>query len=175
MAPNDKISALLLHGISIIPFLLYNPYQDLAEGFEDFVHFGRTNTASNSALVFMNIRNNLLSNGFRVGDAKICWSYISRLYKIDSKSPIRLCPELIQRHIVLKNFSKLRVNLAVHILSHSIAADITTMVNFSTLPPEAISTAHFAENFDQLFDCFKNKAHRSKQVICQLRAFLISK
>ncbi|GFO05396.1 transposable element p transposase [Plakobranchus ocellatus] len=254
MTPNERICTLLLDKISIKPFLTYNPQQDLVEEFEDFGHFGRTNTASNSALGFMvrgllskwkqplayvlskgpvktntllsliketlqklvelglqpkmiicdqgsnnralfkrlgisidspffdfdnirvygmfdpphlikSIRNNLYSNGFRVGDAKMCWSYISRLYEIESKPPIRLCPKLTQRHIVLKNFSKLSVNLAVHILSHSVAAGIATMVNLSALPPEAMATAHFAEKFDQLFNCFNSKAFHSKQVM----------
>ncbi|GFN88247.1 transposable element p transposase [Plakobranchus ocellatus] len=109
------------------------------------------------------IRNNLYSDGFRVGDAKVGLSYISRLYEIDSKSPIRLCAKLTQRHIVLKNCSKLRVNLAVHILSHSVAAGIATMVNLCALPPEAMATVHFAEKFDQLFNCFNSKALLSKQ------------
>ncbi|GFO02557.1 THAP domain-containing protein 9 [Plakobranchus ocellatus] len=53
MTPNEKICALLLDEISIKPSLTYNPHQDLVEGFENFGHFERTNTASNSALVFM--------------------------------------------------------------------------------------------------------------------------
>ncbi|GFO14045.1 hypothetical protein PoB_004055000 [Plakobranchus ocellatus] len=83
MTPTERICALLLDEISIKPFLTYNPHQDLVERFEDFRYFVRTNTASNSALVFM-----------------------------------------------------LSVNLAVHILSHSVA--VATMVNFFALPPEAM-------------------------------------
>ncbi|GFO40529.1 transposable element p transposase-like protein [Plakobranchus ocellatus] len=79
--------------------------------------------------------------------------------------PIRLCPKLTQRHIVLKNHSKLRVNLAEHILSDSVIAGIATMVNFSALPPGAMAIAHFAEKLDQRFNCFNSKALLSKQVM----------
>ncbi|GFO36685.1 hypothetical protein PoB_006319000 [Plakobranchus ocellatus] len=46
---------------------------------------------------------------------------------------------------------------------HGVAAGIATMANFSALPPEAMATAHFAEKFDQLFNCFNSKALHSKQ------------
>ncbi|GFN75661.1 transposable element p transposase [Plakobranchus ocellatus] len=72
---------------------------------------------------------------------------------------------VFMRHIVLKNFSKLRVNFTVLILRHCVAAGFATMVNFSSLPPEAMATAHSAERSDQLFNCFNSKALHSKQVM----------
>ncbi|GFN92684.1 transposable element p transposase [Plakobranchus ocellatus] len=114
------------------PFFDYDSFR--VYGMFDFPH------------LINSILNNLYSNGFCVGDAKVCWSNISRLYEIDSKSPIGLYPKLTQRHIMLKNFSKLCVNFAIHILSHSVAAGIAIMVNSSTLPPEAMATANLQRN-----------------------------
>ncbi|KAK3801951.1 hypothetical protein RRG08_064545 [Elysia crispata] len=59
-------------------------------------------------------------------------------------------------------FANLSVKLAVQILSHSVAAGITTMVHYGDLPPEAMATAHFVEEFDKLFNCFNSSSRTGK-------------
>ncbi|GFN89473.1 THAP domain-containing protein 9 [Plakobranchus ocellatus] len=73
------------------------------------------------------------------------------------KLPIRLASKLSKRHIELPNFAKLKVSLAVQVLSHTVAAGISTMVSFKALPPDATATAQFVEKFDQLFNCFNSR------------------
>lgn len=111
------------------------------------------------------MRNNLATHGF-VDDGKdISWEHIVQFYEQDKTSPIRLAPKLKSRHIDLKNFAKLRVSLAVQVLSHSVAAGITAMIRLAALPPDAMATAMFAERMDQLFNCFNSKSLHSRQVM----------
>jgi len=69
---------------------------------------------------------------------------------------------MTKRHISMPPFSNLGVKLAVQVLSHSIAAGITTMVHYGALSLEATSTANFAENFDTLFNCFSSSSLHGK-------------
>ena len=55
----------------------------------------------------------------------------------------------------------MRVNLATQVLSHSVAAGITTMVTLGALPKEANHTALFLDKFDRIFDTFNSQTLRS--------------
>ena len=59
----------------------------------------------------------------------------------------------------------MRVNLAVQVLSHSVAIGITAMVESGNLPKEALPTALFLEKFDKLFNCYNCSKHRSSSQI----------
>lgn len=87
-----------------------------------------------------NIRNNLKSSGYAFGEDKVAWQYIVDFYNRDSKLPIRMAPKVSKKHIDLSMFSKLSVKLAAHILSHSDAAGITTLVSLGAIPEK--SNAH---------------------------------
>ena len=105
-----------------------------------------------------NIRNNLKRNGFIVDGNKIAWKHIERFYAIDASLPIRMAPRLTERHIALPAFSSMKVSLAAQVLSHSVAAGITTLCMISDkLDSEAIHTAKFLEQFNQLFDVFNSR------------------
>ncbi|GFN73813.1 transposable element p transposase [Plakobranchus ocellatus] len=108
-----------------------------------------------------NIRNNLKTHGFTLYEQPVLWSHIQQFYDHDSELPIRLAPKLTKRHIELPNFAKLKVSLAVQVLSHTVAAGISTMVSFKALPPDATATAQLVEKFDQLFNCFNNRRFNS--------------
>ena len=58
-----------------------------------------------------------------------------------------MAPMLKDKHIDLSPFSTMRVNLAAQILSHSVAAGISTLVNLKHLPESAMYTAQFVEQF----------------------------
>ena len=106
-----------------------------------------------------NIRNNLKKSGFVVDDNDISWEYIEKFYNIDSQLPIRMAPKLTDKHINLPPFMAMRVNLAAQVLSHSVAAGLTTLCMLgNSLPPEAIHTAHFIEKFDSLFNAFNSSS-----------------
>ena len=102
------------------------------------------------------IRNNLKKHGFKVNEVKILWQYIREFYELDSTLQIRMAPRLTARHINLPPFAPLRVNLATQVLSHSVAAGISTLSSLGKLPPEAMDTAVFLERLDMLFNCFNS-------------------
>ena len=65
---------------------------------------------------------------------------------------------LTERHITLPAFSSTKVSLAAQVLSHSVAAGITTLCMISDkLDSEAIHTAKFLEQFNKLFDVFNSR------------------
>ena len=109
------------------------------------------------------IRNNLRNHGFKVGDKVAEWRHIDTLYKLDSQFPIRMVPRLTKQHINLPMFSHLRVRLATQVLSHSVAAAISTLVQLKAMDVEALTTGFFAERFDQLFNTFNSDAPTSTQ------------
>ena len=50
----------------------------------------------------------------------------------------------------------MHVNLAAQVLSHSVAAGISTLVSLKHLPENAMYTAQFVEQFDALFNTFNS-------------------
>ena len=63
----------------------------------------------------------------------------------------------------LESYSAMRVNLAAQVLSHSVAAGISTLVCLKYLPECASDTAQFIEHFDALFNTFNSRVFRSLQ------------
>ena len=120
--------------------------------------------------LFKNIRNNLKKSSFQIDENKILWKHVSDFYAVDSSMPIRMAPKLTKKHIDLPPFSSMRVCLAAQVLSHSVAAGITTLSVLSDkLDNNAINTAHFIEKFDSLFNVFNsanlNDAHKLRRPI----------
>ncbi|GFO18985.1 THAP domain-containing protein 9 [Plakobranchus ocellatus] len=76
-----------------------------------------------------------------------------------------MAPKLTSKHMTMSPFSHLLVCLAAQVLSHSVAAGISAMVTLKALPPEAMETARFAEQFDRLFNCFNSSGLKSKNVM----------
>ena len=74
-----------------------------------------------------------------------------------------MAPKLSDKHIILAPCSKMGVNLAVQVLSHSVAAGISTLVSLGHLPKEAEHTAIFIDHFDKLFNAFNSRSLKSKQ------------
>lgn len=105
------------------------------------------------------LRNNLKRTGFIHSGAMVAdWAHIQEFYKKDSRLPIRLAHKLSTKHIFLSSFSAMRVRLAAQVLSHTVAAGITSMVSFKAMPQEAKGTAEFVQRADKLFNCFNSKA-----------------
>lgn len=108
-----------------------------------------------------NTRNNLKKTGYLVNEHDIEWGYIEEFFHLDSKNSVRMAPKLTRKHLRLSGFSALRVRLATQVLSHSVAAGISTMVTLQALPEEATHTALFVERMDQLFNAFNSNNKRS--------------
>ena len=109
------------------------------------------------------IRNNFIQNGYIVDGKEVLWNYVLKFYEVDKSLKIRMAPKLSEKHVSLAPFSKMRVNLAVQVMSHSVAAGISTLVSLGHLPKEADQTAIFIDHFDKLFNVFNSKSLKSKQ------------
>ena len=85
------------------------------------------------------VRNNLKNHGFEVEGQDVLWSYVEEFFNRDSENHIRLAPRLTQKHISLPPFTPMRVYLATQVLSHSVAAGISCMVQWKIMPGYYIS------------------------------------
>jgi hypothetical protein len=137
----------------------------------NFLHNGRIiHVFYDPPHLLKNIRNNLKKSGFTVEDNNITWKYVEQFYAIDSSLPIRMAPRLSYKHVSLPPFTAMKVSLAAQVLSHSVAAGITTLcMTGDKLDDDAIYTANFCEKFDCLFNCFNSSnlqdAHRLRCAI----------
>ena len=111
-----------------------------------------------------NTRSNLEKYVFRIygtdGSRHVRWSYIRQFYEHDSQLPIRKASKLTKSHFELNSFSKMRVNKAAQVLSHTVAAGVYTYAALGKLAGEAVYTAEFIENIDSLFDSFNSRFFR---------------
>ena len=81
-----------------------------------------------------NVRNNLKKHGFMLGETEILWDHVVAFYEADSSKPIRMAPKLTKTHITLPPFKPLRVCLAAHVLSHTVATGMALMSQWNIIP-----------------------------------------
>eukprot|EP00112_Aurelia_sp_Birch-Aquarium-sp1_P000666 Seg1064.2 transcript_id=Seg1064.2/GoldUCD/mRNA.D3Y31 product="Transposable element P transposase" protein_id=Seg1064.2/GoldUCD/D3Y31 len=79
----------------------------------------------------------------------IIWRHIVNLYNSDLESGLKLLPRLTNEHIKLTSYSKMKVRLAVQVLSSSVASILR---KFS--PEDCSETANLCSQMDTFFDCF---------------------
>lgn len=103
-----------------------------------------------------NIRNNFKKSGFLIDSCDISWLFVEEFYEFDQKNCVRLAPKLKKKHVTLPPFSNLKVSLAAQVLSHSVAAGISTLVQLGVFPLVGKVTASFIERFDRLFNAFNS-------------------
>ena len=101
-----------------------------------------------------NVRNNLKKHGFVHDGQRIDWWDIVNFYNFDKAGPIRMAPKLTDDHFSLPMFTKMRVRLAAQVLSHSVAAGVSTLHRLGKLHADSKFTAEFAEFMDKLFNSF---------------------
>lgn len=107
------------------------------------------------------VRNNLMTCDF-IFDSKIAkWSHIIKLYCEDKKRTIRLAPKLNDIHVKPNNFQKMRVKLAAHVLSRTVASAINTYVDLNLIEVAARDTADFVNKINNLFDLLNSSTLRS--------------
>ena len=127
-----------------------------------FEHNGhRVYTLYDPPHLLKSVRNNLKNKGFCYDGDLLQWQHIRKFSEADAKLPIRMAPKLTPKHINVPPFAHLSVKLATQVLSHSVAAGITTMVSLGALPKEAQHTANFVERMDRLFNSFNSKTSTS--------------
>ena len=110
-----------------------------------------------------NVRNNLKKADLQVGDNMVSWQHIVAFYNFDKTQKIQMAPKLKDKHIDLPPFAGMRVNLAAQVLSHTVAAGISTLVVLKQLTEDAKFTAEFIEHFDVLFNSFNSRNLKSSQ------------
>lgn len=110
-----------------------------------------------------NIRNNFKKNGFLVDGVTVNWQHMETFYHADKQSPVRIAPKLTDKHISLPPFANLKVKYATQVLSHSIAAGLSTLVHFEVLPEAANKTVEFIDRFDKLFNVFNSSTLKSEK------------
>ncbi|GFN85680.1 transposable element p transposase [Plakobranchus ocellatus] len=109
-----------------------------------------------------NIRNNLLKHSFFTTDGVVSWKVIKDFYAKDQTFPLIMAPKLTKKHIEVPVFSKLRVNLAAQVLSHSVATGIAFLCQTGIFPASYMATSNFVQRFDSLFNIFNVTGGRSK-------------
>ena len=111
-----------------------------------------------------NVRNNLQKHDFVNGQEVYSWSDISKFYDFDKEQPVRMAPKLTDKHLTLPAFSSMKVKLATQVLSHSVAAGISSLSTAGYLPKKSQNTAKFIEDMDRLFDIFNSKSIKLKKL-----------
>ena len=76
------------------------------------------------------------------------------------KLPIRVSPKITDKHVNPNGFSKMKVNLAAQVISHSVAAGLSTYVALHAMTGSALGTAHFVSKMDTIFDCCNSLSSR---------------
>lgn len=96
---------------------------------------------------------------------EVSWDHVEAFFRFDRKNCVRMAPKLTEVHLTLPPFSKMSVKLAAQVLSHSVAAGISTLVQLGVLPSDAKQTALFIDRFDQLFNAFNSgNLHSGRQM-----------
>ena len=101
-----------------------------------------------------NTRNNLMNYNIKFGqDQKTAkWQHLLMLFREENANSLKLEPRLTAAHLMLNSFSKMRVNYAAQLFSRSVSVAIRKYVLLEKLPNEALETADFIEEINNLFD-----------------------
>ena len=82
-------------------------------------------------------------------DNYMLWDHIAKLYYSDLDSGLHQLPKLTTDHIVLKSYSKMKVSLAVQVLSNTVAQAFERHYSSG----EAQETARLCKMMNDFFDC----------------------
>ena len=95
-------------------------------------------------------------------DNYMLWDHIAKLYYSDLDSGLHQLPKLTVDHIVLKSYSKMKVSLAVQVLSNTVAQALERHYSSG----EAHETARLCKMMNDFFDCLNVRStteHLRKQ------------
>jgi len=105
------------------------------------------------------IRNNLIKHDINFDGGTASWSHIKALYDIDSKDKkARAVCKLTNKNISPNSFDKMKVKYATQVFSQSVKAAMITAVGTGELPKEALETADFIGNMDEIFNCLNSRS-----------------
>ncbi|KAL4153780.1 hypothetical protein QTP88_001613 [Uroleucon formosanum] len=106
------------------------------------------------------IRNNLINACYIKDNKIISFDDIKKTYELDKQNhKSKSLVKITDAHIYPNSFHKMRVKLAVQLLSNSMAAAIRTCMQTGQLQNNTSSnTADFIEFINHLFDCLNSKS-----------------
>lgn len=105
--------------------------------------------------LFKSNRTTFLEYQMESCDGKILGQIVKDAYLADKRASTRLFPKLTDEHFFYDTFQKMRVNLAVQVLSNSVADGLKKMLDngfFRSNSRVVNNTITFVKNMDSLFD-----------------------
>ncbi len=110
------------------------------------------------------IRNCLSKNNIQTSTGTARWKHLEEVYKKDKTQKTRMLHKLRDRHFKLHEFgNKMNVRRAAQVLSHSMAAALSTHASLGSLPKEAQESAEFVKRVNNMFDlCNSSKTAGKK-------------
>lgn len=100
-------------------------------------------------------KNNLMTNSFHFENKKTSGKFIQDFFNQEKKQFYRCAPKLTNAHIYPTGFEKMKVKLAVQVLSRTVSSGMYTYMILGALPPESLGTIEVIDRFDKLFDILK--------------------
>lgn len=98
------------------------------------------------------------------GTERAKWNHIFRLHEVDSQSDLRLCPKLTTDHFILPFGKKMRVSMAIEVLSNSVSAALKTYAASNQLPDDVLATAKFVQKVDCLWNYVNCRTFKPENV-----------
>ncbi|CAI6368522.1 unnamed protein product [Macrosiphum euphorbiae] len=117
---------------------------------------------SDTPHLFKNIRNRLYNNKelkIHENELPVKWDHFVNVYNLDKLNPgnLKVCPKLSASHIVLNSSAKMRVRLAVQILSNSMAKSLEFYRSYSPQLSDSTATENFCLKMNAAFDALNRK------------------
>ncbi|XP_064472606.1 uncharacterized protein LOC135387239 [Ornithodoros turicata] len=105
-------------------------------------------------------RNLLLKHDLQIGDCqqRVQWSFIKELYESDYPLTAQWVPKLTYNYIQPSPFCRMKVKLAVQVLSDRVSTGIATLIGMGRTHPAGIATSEFLLKMDVLFDCLNRSS-----------------
>lgn len=94
---------------------------------------------------------------FKINEDLVDKKHLDKFYNYDSKCNLRMAPKLTYFHIYPGPFDKMKVRLAAQVFSATVAASMSTALNYGLLLIDSQKTIQFINDMDKLFDIFNSR------------------
>ena len=91
------------------------------------------------------------------------WKHVVELYDMNNESSMKITPRLTGEAVSGLIFgSKMKVSLAVKVLSNSVSASLRTLVQEGKMEPSALATSAYCKKMNDIFDCLNSLTSKDK-------------